>query len=197
VSRNWWDTVGCCAIRAPCGDQGRVGRSANGPTTRFLMPTLRWPLSQPAIHPRRSRHLPKSGPFRRFVVAIPPRNNRLGATHSVDVRGGATPPCGRKRRSKPGRRLSPARTSLPARSRFAVGQWTCATAWSRPEPEERQPKLRTVTALAPTRDRTGVLGRVKAARAARAAATIACRDLDAASARPRDGNCPSEPECPM
>ena len=44
------------------------------------------------------------------------------------------------------------------------------------------------------RDRTGVLGRVKVPRASRAAATIRNRDLDAASARPRDGNCRSEPE---
>jgi len=62
------------------------------------------------------------------------------------------------------------------------------------EREERQPMLRTVTALAPTRDRTGVLGRVKVSRASRAAATIGSRDLDAASARPRDGSCRSEQE---
>jgi hypothetical protein len=63
-----------------------------------------------------------------------------------------------------------------------------------PELEERQPLLRNCDCARSDRDRTGVLGRVKVPRASRAAVVIGSRDLDAASARPRDGNYRSEPE---
>ena len=45
------------------------------------------------------------------------------------------------------------------------------------EPDERQRMLATVTALAPTRHGTGVLGRVKVPRAARAAASTSAATL--------------------
>ena len=54
--------------------------------------------------------------------------------------------------------------------------------------------LRTVTVLAPTRDRDGrARPRQGFARFARRGHD-GCRDLDAASARPRDGSCRSEQE---
>jgi hypothetical protein len=62
------------------------------------------------------------------------------------------------------------------------------------EPEQRRLMMRDRDCARSDRDRMGVLGRVKVSRASRAAATVATRDLDTASARPRDGNYRSEPE---
>src|SRR5688572_3017513 len=62
----------------------------------------------------------------------------------------------------------------------------------RPELEDGQLKLHNCDCARSDRDRTGVLDRVKVPRASRAAASLDGRALDAASARPRDGNYRSE-----
>ena len=75
----------------------------------------------------------------------------FGSTHE----GGATP-LRSKRRPKSGRRLSLRGRRSPL---AAIRSWRVDPRDL--EHEERQPMLLTVTALAPTRDRTGVLGRVR------------------------------------
>ena len=69
-----------------------LGRSTAGQRLASSRRPLRWPPSRPPSTYAAARHLPKSVLFRRSVIAIQPRNNRLWATHSVGVRGGATPP---------------------------------------------------------------------------------------------------------
>ena len=110
----------------------------------------------------------------------------FGSTHE----GGATPPACENVDARPVD-VVPCGDVAPPRINSHLENGPSATAWSRPKLEERQPMLLTVVALAPTRDCAGVLGRVKVSRAA---ATMTCRDLDAASARPRDGSCRSEQE---
>jgi hypothetical protein len=65
----------------------------------------------------------------------------------------------------------------PPSQQSAVGAWTLVTAWSRRSSRNVSSQCATVTALAPTRDPTGVLGRVKVPRASRAAATIGAATL--------------------
>ena len=124
-----------------------------------------------------TQHLPKSVLFRRSIVAIPPRNNRLGATHSVSVRGGATPPavenvdrslvdvCPLRGRRSPLAAIRSWRTDLRDCMESAGARGNVS------------PCCATVTALAPTRDRAGVLGRVKVPRAPRAAASTPAATL--------------------
>lgn len=79
--------------------------------------------------------------------------------------------------------------SLPPRKRFAVGEWNCTTARSRMRREELP------TPKGGARSDVRSCGRAQRhqgfARLARRGME-SCRDLDAASARPKDGNCRSE-----
>jgi len=264
-----------------------LGRAATGQRLAASRRPLRWPLSGPAIHVRRATPPAESRLVSSLHHAIPPRNNRLWATHGVRVRGGATPssagsraptpyrcqPLRRRRspsrirltaaaqssgstttadgesaqveaevrvfgRSEKGHRgdsvqsrqcpfshtlrcpqpsavsptnpaqlharsgsafgsaheggatppavenvdptpvdVCPLRDVAPPSQQFVVGERTCATAGVRVSPRRVSPCCASVTALAPTRDRTGVLGRVKVPRAPRAAASTPAATL--------------------
>ena len=173
-----------CSSRLPVSGAQRRRRVESG-TRRGQRPVSAMSLpTHPTLSPAICSFANKTGPA--------PRSLWVGLR--VDSRGGSDAPCGRKRRPKPGRRLSPAGTSLPPRSNSQLESRTCATASSRPEPEERQPMLRDCDCA---RSDPRWYGRARprqgSARSARRGHARS-RDLDAASARPRDGNCRSEPE---
>ena len=81
------------------------------PVSALSLPT------HPALSPANCSFANKAGPA--------PRSLWVGLR--IDSRGGSDAPCGRNVDPSPGRRLSPAGTSLPPRSKFSVGEWTCAT----------------------------------------------------------------------
>ena len=95
-----------------------LGQSAMGQRLASSRRPLRWPLSRPAITYAGQLHLPKSVLFRRSVIAIPPRNNRLWATHSVGRARGSDAPAAESRAPTPcrcrpcGERRSPSLVRL-------------------------------------------------------------------------------------
>jgi hypothetical protein len=124
-------------------------------------------LTHPTLSPPTCSFANKAGP-------APPS---LWVGFRVDSRGGSDAPCGRKRRPKPGRRLSPAGTSLPPRSNSHLVNGRAPLHEVGRSPTNVDPCCATVTSLAPTRHRTGVLGRVKVPRAPRAAASTVAATL--------------------
>lgn len=82
----------------------------------------------------------------------------------------------------------------PPSWRFAVEKRRRASAGAGCSAKGTSVSAATVTAIAPTRERTVVLSGVKVSRASRAARRLGTRDLDTASARPVNGNCRIESE---
>ena len=110
--------VGCFTIRARAAIKFALGRSATGQRLASSHRPLRWPLSRPALNVRKGTGPAEIRLVRLSVVAIPPRNNRLWATHAVSVRRGSDAPSAGSRaptpcRCRPCGGVAPPRLSLP------------------------------------------------------------------------------------
>ena len=117
--------------------------------------------------------------FRRSPLWLTPRcplSSTIPATNVGDLATHVGRPSGRGTR---GERRPLRRGTAPehGRRRSLRGRRS-------PLVDVRHRRSEVASMLAPTRDRTGVLDRVKVPRASRAAANLICRDLDPACARP-------------
>ena len=130
--------------------------------------------------------------------AVPPRKParlraRSGSAFGSRYEGGATPPAAED--VDPNAvDVCPRGDVAPPSWRFAVEKRRRASAGAGCSAKGTSVSAATVTAIAPTRERTVVLSGVKVSRASRAARRLGTRDLDTASARPVNGNCRIESE---
>jgi hypothetical protein len=115
MNRDCQGTIASMSIRASHKRPIRVRawRSAMGQRLASSRRPLRWPLSRPAINVRMGTAPAKSFLFRRSLVAIRSRDNRLWGDPRCRCARGSDAPCGRKSGPNTLSVSAPAAASLP------------------------------------------------------------------------------------